>query len=269
MSLLAQVIAAFSSAPERAALVSDFDGTLAPIVEDPASARPLSGAPALLAALARRCQAVAVVSGRPAAFLARVLGPEVAASGVLLFGLYGMERVQGGEVVAHPEAQAWRPAVASALARARDRAPRGVGVEDKGLSFTLHWRGAPDPDRAAAWAREMAAGTVRRLGLEAHPGRMSLELLPPLGPDKGQVVEEVGQRASCAVYLGDDRADLAGFDALDRLAAGPCPLVLRVAVASAEAPPELLERADHVVEGPAGALGLLARLAEAAGGRGA
>ena len=58
--------------PERPS--PDFDGTLSPIVADPADARPLTGAPELLAELARSFAVVAVVSGRPAAFLVRPLG---------------------------------------------------------------------------------------------------------------------------------------------------------------------------------------------------
>ena len=52
--------------PERAALFCDFDGTLAPIVADPADARPLPGATDVLGVLAGRYRLVAVVSGRPA-----------------------------------------------------------------------------------------------------------------------------------------------------------------------------------------------------------
>jgi trehalose 6-phosphate phosphatase len=49
--------------------------------------------------------------------------------------------------------------------------------------------------------------------------------------------------------VGDDRVDLPGFDALDELAAEGL-ATLRVAVRSHEAPPELLERADLIIEGP-------------------
>ena len=48
-----------------------------------------------------------------------------------------------------------------------------------------------------------------------------------------------------ALFAGDDLTDLDGFRAMERL-----PLGVKVAVASAEGPPELRERADVVVEGP-------------------
>ena len=58
-----------------------------------------------------------------------------------------------------------------------------------------------------------------------------------------------------ALYAGDDRTDLDAFGGLDGLELG-----VRVAVASPEAPPELLAAADLVVEGTDGVLELLRRL---------
>ena len=71
----------------RAAICLDFDGTLAPIVDDPIEARPLPGAVGLLEHLAARFAAVAVISGRPVAYLARHL----AAPRVRCLGLYGLQ----------------------------------------------------------------------------------------------------------------------------------------------------------------------------------
>ena len=88
---------------------------------------------------------------------------------------------------------------------------------------------------------------------------MSVELHPPLDADKGAVVEELSNGMTAACFLGDDRGDLPAFDALDRLAAGGMHTV-KIAVASSEAPAELLERADVVVDGVAGSLAVLRAL---------
>ncbi|MGH2816575.1 MAG: trehalose-phosphatase, partial [Actinomycetota bacterium] len=71
----------------QVAVSLDFDGTIAPIVEDPAAARPLAGIIELLGPLAERYAAVALVSGRPATYLAS----HAAAAGVRYLGLYGLE----------------------------------------------------------------------------------------------------------------------------------------------------------------------------------
>ncbi|MGH8991943.1 MAG: trehalose-phosphatase, partial [Acidimicrobiia bacterium] len=94
-------------------VVVDFDGTLAPIVDDPAQARPLPGAVSALGRLAVRLARVAVVSGRPVDFLRRYLPPP----GPDLFGQYGLERLEAGRVVVAPGAREWMPAVAEAARR--------------------------------------------------------------------------------------------------------------------------------------------------------
>jgi trehalose 6-phosphate phosphatase len=251
-------IEAIAGARDRAAVVTDFDGTLSPIVRDPAAARPLPGAAEVLHALARTYAKVAVVSGRPAAFLREHLGmADQPTSGLQVFGLYGLEWLEHGEVVVHPDAVRWRPVVDEAAARAEQAAPDGVHVERKGFSVTLHVRTSPD---LAAWVRSWSEATAATTGLHVHPGRMSAELRPPVDVDKGTVVDALVAGASAACFLGDDLGDLPAFDALDRLAAREHADVLRVAVTSDEAPAELLERADVVVDGPPGALALLEEL---------
>jgi trehalose 6-phosphate phosphatase len=235
----------------------DFDGTLAPIVTDPDSAKPLTGAVEVLAALAAGFGMVGVVSGRPAEFLARQLS--ASGPGVRLVGVYGCEWVEEGLVRRAPEVEPWIEPVSEVLTVARATAPAGVGVEYKGASVTLHWRGAPDVE---AWASSFAASWAARTGLVLQPGRMAIELRPPVDLDKGVVVERLAQGCKAACYLGDDVGDLVAFGALDRLAAKGVEVV-RVAVVDAESPPELSESADLVLTGPAEALAVLRALAGA------
>jgi trehalose 6-phosphate phosphatase len=68
------------------------------------------------------------------------------------------------------------------------------------------------------------------------------------------VVAESGARS--VVVVGDDRGDLPAFAAAAELGDGG----LRVAVRSDEAPPELLDVADLVLEGPPAVRGLLEQL---------
>lgn len=242
-----EALAPFLADPGGAALLVDFDGTLAAIVEDPAAARPLPGAVALLEALARRYGLVAVVSGRPVDFLAQHLPP-----GLALSGLYGLEWRRDGERGEHPEAAGWREVVAGVEGRARAELPPAVEVEPKGLSLTLHVRRHPElTGEAHAWAEAAAADT----GLALRPAKRSFELHPPVPVDKGTVVEGLVGSLPAAAYVGDDVGDLPAFDALDRLAERGC-RALRVVVESPELVPEVLARADVLVRGPEGVLDL-------------
>lgn len=259
---LAARLAGLRRDPARTAVLADFDGTLAHIVPEPGAARAAPEVVDLLHRLARHYGCVAVVSGRPVSFLAERLDLAVRPAGLRAIGLYGLEEACGTAVTRPPAVEVWRPVVEAAARLADAEMPAEVTVERKGLSVTLHWRTSPAAaDVAAAWAERCAA----ELGLEIRPARMSVELAPPLAMDKGAVVERLCAGRTAALYLGDDIGDLPALEALERLGAGGAVATLRLAVASDEAPPELLAAAEQVVDGVAGAVEVLQALAAGAG----
>jgi trehalose 6-phosphate phosphatase len=237
--------------PPTTVLACDFDGTLSAIVTEPAAAAPVPGAIEVLEHLAAAFGTVAVLSGRPVAFLRPHIPPAVQ-----LHGLYGLERVVDGERTDHDAASAWRSAVDDVVEASLAWAPDGVGVEPKGLSITLHYRTRPElGDEVLRFADSQAASS----GLALRPARMSVELHPPVAVDKGTVLRSLAAGAGAACFIGDDAGDLPAFTALDQLAEAGTAAV-RLAVRSAESPPELLERADGVVDGPAGVVAFLRSL---------
>jgi trehalose 6-phosphate phosphatase len=136
-------------------------------------------------------------------------------------------------------------------------AGEAVGIEDKEISVTVHWRQAPE---AGVRAWEFARDWSRRTGLMLQPGRMAVEFRPPVGIDKGSVVEALARGRAGACFAGDDAGDLAAFAALDRLAPDGTRTV-RIAVTDEETPPALVAAADVVVRGPGEALDLFRVLA--------
>lgn len=250
---------AFSAAPGAAGLFTDFDGTLSPIVTDPESARPLPGSVEAIEKLAASLAAVAVVSGRPASFLARHFPPP-GGQLVQLYGLHGLERWVGDRAEPVEAAREYAAAVRQAVAEAQQAGVAGLVVEDKGYGLTLHWRAASDEESTGGAGRELAARLAGSFGLLERPGKASVELLPPAGIDKGSVVESLGAGLEVACFLGDDAGDIAAFGALDRLATRGT-RAFKIAVTSTEAPSELLERADMVLEDPEQAGRLLSELA--------
>ncbi|MHB8438868.1 MAG: trehalose-phosphatase [Acidimicrobiales bacterium] len=240
------------------AVLTDFDGTLAAIVPDPADAVAVPGAVAVLGSLARRAAVVAIVSGRPVSFLAEAF--KGGDGSVALYGGYGLEWMEDGHVHRAPALDSWIEPLRRFASAARSDAPSGVRVEDKGWGVTLHWRQHP---AGAPWAERFATRWAAETGLSLQHGRMAVELRPGVPLDKGTVVERLAARCRCACFFGDDAGDLAAFDALDRLAATGVTAV-RVVVADAESPPELLARADVVLEGPAAAVAMLGEFVTAA-----
>jgi trehalose 6-phosphate phosphatase len=245
----------FRSAPEDALAAFDFDGTLAPIVEDPAAAAPVEGGPDALERLAGTVGEVAVVSGRPLSFLERWF-PEP--SEVTLVGLYGLEVRRDGRRVDHPSSGVWRETIADVADRAGRYGPSQMNTESKGLSITLHYRQHPEiADDVLAWARSAAA----EAGLLVRDAKMSVELHPPIEEDKGTVLRRLaGGRSGPVLFAGDDVGDLPAFAALAELRGEGRPVV-GVAVGSDESPAGLLDAADVVVDDQAAVVDLARRLA--------
>jgi trehalose 6-phosphate phosphatase len=234
-----------SSDPGGCGFFFDFDGTLAPIQDDPETVRPAAGILDPLARLASLVGRVAVVSARPVEFLRRQLA---AVEPITLHGLYGLESSSGGETITVDEAVPWIPVVAALTERARAELPAGVLVEFKRLSVALHYRTAPE---LAADVESWAAREAERLGLRLQTGRMVVELKPPVQRDKGSVIAEELGDLRCAWYFGDDVADLAAFQAVsEREKADAAFTGVRVAVANPETGAAITGAADLVLDSP-------------------
>jgi trehalose 6-phosphate phosphatase len=257
-------LAVLRADPERTAILTDVDGTLAPIVERPEQAAVPAGARDLLAALRRRFGLVGCISGRRAVEARRLVGVE----SIAYAGNHGFELLLPGE-----DEPRLDPAIAGRERDAADfldshdgseLAAVGLRVEDKGPIQALHWRGADDERAADARAHEIAA-QAGRAGLEPRWGRKVLELRPVGGGGKDAAVGALlaEENIAVATYAGDDRTDL---DACRRLRElhdeGRLQEAIFVGVLSPEAPPELAEEADLVVDGPDGWIELLAELVE-------
>ena len=238
----------FATDPECCGIFLDFDGTLSEIVDHPAAARPLSGVPELLSRLSSRFGLVAVVSGRSTHQLVEWLGPDVE-----IWGLHGAERAVRGEVMVADAAAAHLPLMRGVLEELRSRDLREIEIEDKGVMIGLHYRRAANRAAAGAETERVAKSIANEHGLIVGHGRLVLELRPPVAFSKADVIARRARELELrgAVFAGDDIVDLPAFEALDELATQGV-ATIRIAVASEEAPQELLDRADVVVAGPAG-----------------
>lgn len=185
----------------RPLLAFDFDGTLAPIVPRPRDARIPRAVASQLARLARRLP-VAIVTGRAVADLRGRLGFEPR----FVVGSHGAE-------------DAADAAAAAALTRrldalrARIEAHRGaidgagVFVEDKGASIALHYRLAPDRDRARAAIDALQLTDDPQLCI--FSGKMVENVVAAGAPDKAAAVRSLVERCNCdsAFFAGDDVND--------------------------------------------------------------
>jgi trehalose-phosphatase len=192
----------------RLLVVCDYDGTLAPLVDDPAYATPLPGAAATIRALAALPQTtVAVISGRSLRDLAALSRMP---SEVQLVGSHGSEFDVGFVGRIEPEVAQLRTRLGQAVLELV-RAHPGVRLEQKPASVAVHTRGA-GPATAAAVIDQLRSGPATWPGVHVTTGRDVIELAV-FAADKGSAVDELRTQhsASAVFYLGDDATDEMAF----------------------------------------------------------
>lgn len=259
----AAIVEALRADPGRTAILTDIDGTLAPIVERPEQATVPERASELLAALSESFGLVGCVSGRQAAEARRLVGVER----IAYAGNHGLELLLPDDDEPRLDASLeGRETAAAEFVESLDAGELeslGLRVEDKGPIQALHWRGAGDERAAESHARGVA-NDAGRAGLEPHWGRKVLELRPVGGGGKDAAVAALlaADGIATAAYAGDDRTDLDAFRRLRELGeGGELGRAICIGVASPEAPSELAEESDLSVDGPAGWLAMLEALA--------
>jgi trehalose 6-phosphate phosphatase len=245
--------------PARTAVLTDVDGTLAPIVERAEEAAVPAAARQALAALSERYALVGCISGRRAEEARRLVGLDSLAYA----GNHGLELLLPGEEKLRPDPSiAGRETEAAEfLAGVGEDRFDGAGLrqEDKGPIQALHWRGSEDEPAAEDRAHEIAI-EAGKAGLEPRWGRKVLELRPAGGGGKDGAVASLlaDEQIDRATYAGDDRTDLDAFRRLRQLQEeGRLTAAVCIGVLSAEAPAELAEESDLTVEGLDGWLGIL------------
>jgi trehalose 6-phosphate phosphatase len=261
---LDSVLAPLRHQPDRSAILTDVDGTIAPIVTDPADARVPDGTRELLRLLADRYALVGCLSGRRVLDARRIVGLD----GLAYSGNHGFELLLPGDAEVRPDPSLGGheedvPRFVGGLDRSElERV--GIRTEDKGAIVALHWRGAPNETAAESLAQEIASEAEWE-GLVPHRGRKVLEIRPNVAINKGIAVAALipARPIDHALYGGDDRTDIDAFAALRTLEEdGELETAVCIAVASDESPPEVSEAADLTVPGPEGFVRVLEALGD-------
>lgn len=184
----------------------DYDGTLAPIVDEPMQAFPHPDIPPILEELAKH-HPLWIVTGRYLNDLEQLVDHSFQA-----IGLHGIQRGRLHGSTGYDISDASR----EDISMMRRTAPEsdGIAIEEKGPMFALHYRRSPDKKAAKdaiwEWLEDLPET------LDAILGKDVVELRPK-GVSKGTAVSEIAQRheRQTPLYIGDDVTDEDAFRALD------------------------------------------------------
>lgn len=263
-----QKYAALVRAAADAVIGLDFDGTLSPIVDDPSLAHIHPDAGEILLDLAAQVSTIAVITGRPARQALDLGGLEEVGNAIheagkelYVFGQYGNERWSSTQRrVVGPRPPVGLASFERELPRVLRRADAGQAhLEDKVLSVAIHTRRLPDSEAAFERLLPLVEDLAARHDLVVEPGRNVLEVRSA-GIHKGTVVELLAEElgAGAFFFAGDDLGDLEAFEAVAQLDKEGLPTLLVCSASDEES--ALVDRADVVVHGPDGVLGLLRQL---------
>ena len=254
---------------DRAVVCLDFDGTLAPIVEDPKQAHIHPDAPQVLVDLADHVAAIAVVTGRPVRQAVALgdldeIGASVASLGkdFHVLGQYGNERwsARNRQVLSPRPPRGLATLIAELPELLRREGLGDAYIESKGLAVAVHTRRLDDPAGAQERLTPVLERAAARFGLVLEPGRMVVEIRAS-GMDKGNAVRTLQKElhADAMMFVGDDLGDVEAFDAVADLRRRG--MVGFLVCAGSDEQQALVDRADLVVDGPDGVMDVLRRLA--------
>src|ERR671915_242705 len=173
-------LGAWRQDPGSAAILTDIDGTLAPIVPTPDMSQVPAEIKEFLRRLSETYLLVAGVSGRKTEDALDLVG----LADVVYFGNHGFEILREGKVEVVPEALPYLEKVEELEHRAQEElGPLGAFVEEKGITASVHYRNAqPEVGERSV---EFVKREGERLGLRITVGRGVVEARPPIRADKG------------------------------------------------------------------------------------
>ncbi|MFC2047892.1 trehalose-phosphatase [Chloroflexota bacterium] len=206
-------------------LLSDYDGTLTPIVSRPEEAVLAPEVREKLHALNKKpAFSVGIISGRSLPEVKSLVGIE----GIYYAGNHGLEIEGPGLKFVQPAAKAAQPKIRNLLRQLSAELANieGVIIEDKGLSLSVHYRlvRKNEEEIVAHIFHQITSPWLRDSKIKVSSGKKVLEVRPPIDWHKGKAVETImketktilGGEGNLVIYLGDDTTDEDAFRIIHR-----------------------------------------------------
>lgn len=230
-------------------IITDIDGTISEIAPTPDKAVVTPVMRDLLRRLLEKYKFAAVLSGRCVEDARRMVGVD----GLLYVGNHGLEYLKDNEIYLDPQVEKYLPAIKKVTKEIQGGklcTLEGILFEDKGTCFTIHYRLCEDPEEVRKKILKTVENAESLKDLKIKEGRKILEIRPPIGHDKGTILQKLilENHLENVIYLGDDITDSDAFLKLKELKEEGLIDGESVLVLSGEIPDYLRDNASFFVE---------------------
>ena len=230
-------------------LITDIDGTISQTAPTPQQAEVSPLCRQYLSVLCNYLTLVAAISGRPTVQVKSMINID----GMVYIGNHGLERWSEGHSEFTKDVQDYPSVIKAAI---KELTPllsmKGISIEDKGVTLTIHYRLCPDHQSArqdilAAIENSPHAKSLRII----QESKYAINLLPPVNVDKGTATLDLIQEYNLqgGVYLGDDITDIYAFRAIHAACRDLDFQGFAIGITSQEMPEKLAEEADFTLNG--------------------
>jgi trehalose 6-phosphate phosphatase len=209
--------------------LSDFDGTLSPIVEKPELAVMSDETRLLLQTLTHEHRfTIGIISGRAL----NDLKEKVDLDGIIYAGNHGFEIEGPGISFVNPLVDEIRPLfrILRRILVLTFSSIKGVFIEDKGITLSVHYRQVEDYQAADVehLVKKVLDSPMSRGLFNITKGKKVFDFRPAINWDKGKAIKLIMKRYGkggrhsglLVIYLGDDRTDEDGFQVIEKYGNG-------------------------------------------------
>lgn len=229
-------------------LITDVDGTISETAPTPQEAEVSPLCRQYLSALCNQLALVAAISGRPAIEAKNMIKIDK----MVYVGNHGLERWSEGHSEFTKGAKAYAKVIKAVI---KELTPllsiEGIRIENKVITATIHYRLCPHPELAKRDILLALEGSTQAKSLQITPGKMSINLLPPVAVNKGTAVSELIRKYNLqgGIYLGDDLTDIDAFRAIHAASHDLDFQGFAVGITSREMPEKLVAEVDFTLNG--------------------
>ncbi len=231
----------------KTAIITDIDGTISEIVPTPMEAVVKPEIKDIIEKIANKFEFTGVMTGRSIKNAMDMMESKK----LIYIGNHGLEQFKDGKIRIEPEVEKYIPLIKK-LAKSIQKQLvdyECILFQDKELSFTVHYRLCDDGEEIRKMALDAITSIKESRGLKIAEGRKVIEIRPPVGHDKGTILQKFifDNNIKKIIYLGDDITDVDAFNKLNKLKNEGIVETFSIVVNSKETPDYVKESADFYV----------------------